>query len=58
VADLVHAGLEVGRVGIYRVSVRMPFSTEVFVPGKMHLIRVERDNPGGGRLSLSIDYKP
>ncbi len=57
-ADVVYAGLEVGRIGIYRVSVRMPFSTEVFTPGKLYLICTQQDNPSGTWLSLSIDYRP
>ncbi len=57
-ADVIYAGLEVGRVGIYRVSVRMPFSTEVVTPGKLHLICTQPENPSGTWLSLSIDYRP
>lgn len=57
-ADVVFAGLEVGRIGVYRVSVRMPFSTEVITPGKLYLICTQQDNPSGTWLSLSIDYRP
>lgn len=57
-ADVVYAGLEVGRIGVYRVSVRMPFSTEVITPGKMNLICTQQDSPAGNWLSLPIDYRP
>jgi len=57
-ADVIYAGLEVGSVGVYRVSVRMPFSTEIVIPGKMHLICTQQENPAGNWLSLSIDYRP
>jgi len=57
-ADVVYAGLEAGRIGIYRVSLRMPFATEVITPGKIYLICTERDNPSGAWLSLETDFKP